>query len=123
MQGCPHANLVLASGWGSLLGVRTQLKEHYFGRFSGVVPQAFLDAHNLCSCVVCGKIISVRANGICPTCHPARRAAIANIPAVTPVIVLRAILQLLNGIIREFKQKKRSFITFYYNIHPIEEIK
>ena len=84
VQGCPHANLALARGWGSLLGVKTHLKEHYARRFSSAVPQAFLDAHNLCSCVVCGKIITFRANGTYPTCHPARRAAIANVPVETP---------------------------------------
>ena len=45
------------------------------------MPQAFLDAHNLCSCKVCGNLITFRSNGTCPTCHPARRAALANTPA------------------------------------------
>ena len=81
VQGCPHANLAQARGWGGLLGVKNHLKEHYARRFGGAVPQAFLDAHNLCSCKVCGKIITFRSNGTCPTCHPARRAALANTPA------------------------------------------
>ena len=66
---------------GTLLGVRKHLNEHYARCFSGAVPQAFLDAHSLCSCGVCGKIITLRSNGTCPTCHPARRAALANTPA------------------------------------------
>ena len=82
--GCPHANLAQAKGWGSLAGVKGHLKEHQAGRFSGAVPQAFLDAHNLCSCGVCGKIISLRSNGFCPTCHPARRAAMSNSPTEAP---------------------------------------
>ena len=81
VQGCPHANLVQSRGWSGLLGVKNHLKEHYARRFGGAVPQAFLDAHNLCSCTVCGKIITLRSNGTCPTCHPARRAALANTPA------------------------------------------
>ena len=72
---CPHGNITQARGWANLQGVRSHLREHYAGRFSGAVPQAFLDAHNLCSCSVCGKIISQRFNGSCPACHPARRAA------------------------------------------------
>ena len=69
VQGCPHANLAQARGWGTLLRVRKHLNEHYARRFSGLVPQAFLDAHSLCSCGVCGKIITLRSNGTCPTCH------------------------------------------------------
>ena len=77
--GCPHANLAQAKGWAGLAGVKSHLKEHYAGRFSGAIPQAFLDAHSLCSCGVCGKVITFRSNGTCPTCHPARRAAM-NMP-------------------------------------------
>ena len=82
--GCPHANLAQAKGWAGLAGVKAHLREHQARRFSGAVPQAFLDAHNLCSCGVCGKIISLRSNGFCPTCHPARRAAMSNSPTEAP---------------------------------------
>ena len=77
---CPYANLAQAKGWGGLAGVKSHLKEHTAGRFSGAIPQAFLDAHKLCSCGVCGKVITFRSGGTCPTCHPTRRAAISNIP-------------------------------------------
>ena len=75
---CPHANVTQARGWSNLQGVRNHLKEHYAGRFNGAVPQAFLEAHNLRSCSVCGKIISQRFNGTCPSCHPSRRSTINN---------------------------------------------
>ena len=77
---CPHADVSQARGWANLQGVRNHLKEHYAGRFSGAVPQAFLDAHNLCTCSVCGKIISHRFNGTCPACHPSRRDEVNNGP-------------------------------------------
>ena len=77
---CPHADVGQASGWANLQGVRNHLREHYAGRFSGAVPQAFLDAHNLCSCSICGKIISQRFNGSCPSCRPLDRAEASNGP-------------------------------------------
>ena len=80
VNGCPHANVTQAKGWCNIPGVRNHLKEHYAGRFNGAVPQAFLDAHNLCSCSVCGKIIHKRNNGSCPSCYPSHRAATSNDP-------------------------------------------
>ena len=80
---CPHANVSQGGGWANLQGVRGHLREHYGGRFSGAVPQAFLEAHNLCSCSDCGKIISRRFNRTCPACHPSRRAATTNGPTET----------------------------------------
>ena len=77
---CPFADVVQARGWANLQGVRNHLREHTAGRFSGAIPQAFLDAHKLCSCSVCGKIISSRYNGACPSCHPSRRTATSNGP-------------------------------------------
>ena len=78
---CPHANLFQAKGWASLQGVMNHLKEHFAGRFSGAVPQAFLDAHKLCSCSICGKIISQqRFDGFCPSCRPLQRPATRNNP-------------------------------------------
>ena len=77
---CPHGNTVHATGWANLQGVKNHLREHYAGRFSGAVPQAFLDAHNLRSCSVCGKIISNRFNGTCPSCRPSQRAEESNNP-------------------------------------------
>ena len=84
VSGCPHANLAQAKGWGSLAGVKGHLREHQARRFSGAIPQAFLDAHNLRSCGVCGKIITLRSNGFCPTCHPTRRAAMSEAPTEAP---------------------------------------
>ena len=77
---CLHADVTQARGWANIQGVRNHLREHIAGRFSGAVPQAFLDANNLCSCSVCGKIISRRFNGTCPSCHPSRRTAANNVP-------------------------------------------
>ena len=77
---CLHADVTQARGWANIQGVRNHLREHIAGRFSGAVPQAFLDAHNLCSCSVCGKIISRRFNETCPSCHPSRRTAASNVP-------------------------------------------
>ena len=88
VRACPHANLTHARGWANLQGVRNHLIEHYAGRFSGAVPQAFLDAHNLCSCSVCGKIISRRFNGTCPACRPTQRAATNNGPLENPTQVV-----------------------------------
>ena len=75
---CPHANVTHARGWANIQGVRNHLREHYAGRFSGAVPQAFLDAHKLCSCSVCGKIISLRSNRVCPVCRLLHRAMNSN---------------------------------------------
>ena len=77
---CPYADVVQAKGWASLQGVRYHLREHTAGRFSGAIPQAFLNVHNLCSCSVCGKIISTRNNGCCPSCRPKRRNAASSGP-------------------------------------------
>ena len=76
--GCPQGNVAQAKGWGGLAGVKSHLRDHYARRFSGAVPQAFLDAHGLSSCGVCGKIITLRSKGICPTCRPTHRASMWN---------------------------------------------
>ena len=75
VSNCPHGDIIQARGWANIQGVKSHLKEHSAGRFGGAVPQAFLNAHNLCSCSVCGKIISSRFNGTCPSCKPSRRDA------------------------------------------------
>ena len=75
---CLNADVAQARGWANIQGVRNHLREHYAGRLSGAVPQAFLDAHKLCSCSVCGKIITFRSNGTCPSCRPLLRAAANN---------------------------------------------
>ena len=77
---CPHADVTQARGWGTLLGVRTHLREHFAGRFNGAVPQAFLDEHRLFSCSICGKLISQRYRVSCSSCHPTERAATTNNP-------------------------------------------
>ena len=74
---CPYADVTKARGWATLQGIKSHLREHYAGRFRGAVPQAFLDEHNLCSCSICGKIISsTRFNGACPSCRPSQRAEV-----------------------------------------------
>ena len=86
VPGCLHGDTIQAKGWTDLQGVRTHLREHYAGRFSGAVPQLFLDAHKLCTCSVCGKIISQRSNGCCPSCRPVRRATVSRGPIETSVV-------------------------------------
>ena len=94
VAGCLQANLINASGWGSLQGVRNHLKEHLAGRLSGAVPQAFLDAHRLCTCSVCGKIISIRFNGACPSCRPTLREAASEEAPEIPDTILPALDQI-----------------------------
>ena len=80
VSNCPHADVIQARGWGNLQGVRNHLREHFAGRFSGAVPQAFLDEHRLFSCSICGKLISRRYRGSCPSCRPTERATSTNNP-------------------------------------------
>ena len=74
--GCLHGDTARANGWSNVDGVRKHLLEHRAGRFAGAVPQAFLDAYNLCSCTICGKVITKRFNGKCPKCAPRHREAL-----------------------------------------------
>ena len=86
VAGCLHGDTIQAKGWADLKGVRTHLGEHYAGRFSRAVPQLFLDAHKYCTCSVCGKIISQRFNGCCPSCRPTRRVSASRGPIETSVV-------------------------------------
>ena len=105
---CPHSNTSQARGWKNIQGVRKHLKEHVAGRFSGAVPQAFFIANELCSCSVCGKIISQIFNGCCPSCKPSQRvtesnntlqeSTIAPLPSLDEVCTTRA--RLLKYVLR-----------------------
>ena len=64
-------------GWASHEAMRHHLDDHCSGTLSGAVPQAYLDAHSLDSCTVCGLLVKRYYNGCHPRCRPASRAQAA----------------------------------------------
>ena len=59
---------------GTREAMRHHLDDHCSGTLSGAVPQAYLDAHSLDACIVCGLFVKGYYNGFHARCRPASRA-------------------------------------------------
>ena len=70
IAGCLHADDLNARGWNLHSATRPHLNEYCIGRFSGQVPQDYLDQHKLQLCSYCGQLVNRRFNACCPRCRP-----------------------------------------------------
>eukprot|EP00663_Eupelagonemidae_sp_cell21sb_P003111 gene3111-6928_t len=52
------------------------LRAHCAGKLDGRPPVEYLAAHNLCTCSICGVLLSAAHNGCCPKCRPQLRSAV-----------------------------------------------
>ena len=70
---CPCSQALTARGWSSHASMRHHLDDHASGSLQGTLPAAYLAAHNLDLCSVCGLTVAHRSNGTHPRCRPQQR--------------------------------------------------
>lgn len=60
----------LSPRWGCPEATRHHLDDRCFGTLAGAMPAAYLEAHRLDPCSVCGLLVRQRFNGARPRCRP-----------------------------------------------------
>ena len=70
---CPCSQALTARGWTSHASMRHHLDDHASGSLQGTLSAAYLAAHNLDLCSVCGLTVAHRSNGTHPRCRPQQR--------------------------------------------------